>query len=128
MASRLFASNSNTLVSGQNSLNGDLNSGLHGSEGRLLVNRPAADLEDGEITEEEKSAGRSTARSTPTPWRAVSIEQSLHEPKLPLGACDSGDAVETASAPAPPRTPTPDITGPRPCMHPLALSMTELAN
>ena len=110
----------NAPITGQNSLNGDSGSGQRGSAGRSLANGSAADLEDGEITEDEKSTGRSTA-STPT-LRTFSTDQSQHETKPPpsVGGSNAGEAAAT---PEPSRPPTldHDLASPRSCMHMLLL-------
>jgi hypothetical protein len=105
----------NAPATSQNSLNGNSGSGQRASVGRFLANGPAADLEDGEITEDEKSADRSTA-STPTPRMAPPTEQPMHETKFPPGVGGS-TTPEAAPMPEPARPPTPGLASPRPCRH-----------
>ncbi|KAF8241144.1 hypothetical protein L208DRAFT_1383604 [Tricholoma matsutake] len=118
MAGRSLDSNYNAHVTGQNSLNMESGSGPHGSERHSLANGSAADLEDGEITE-ERSFGRSTA-NTPTPRTVLSVDvdQSLHEPKpRPSTSVGDGSNAPEATAPGPEREPsrtTPDLAVPRP--------------
>ena len=97
----------------QSNANKEFGSGLHGSE---LANIPTADLEDGEITEEEKSASRS---SDTTPTTRTGLPAAEHSLTPPLGGSDGtwAKALEIPPEPEDTEILTSDLVDSQLCMR-----------
>jgi len=104
MAPAPSSTNSSTC---QDSLDENFGSGRDGCR-RSLVHGTTADLEDGEITEEESNSAGRLAATVP-----VGL---IHEPKPPPAVDNTGIVAPLESGPVPglaARTPTPDPASPR---------------
>jgi hypothetical protein len=113
MAPAPSSTNSSTC---QDSLDENFGSGRDGCR-RSLVHGTTADLEDGEITEEESNSAVRLAATVP-----VGL---IHEPKPPPAVDNTGIVAPLESGPVPgpaARTPTPDPASPRSCMPLLCIS------